>query len=276
MKIDSHQHFWKYDPQVYSWITEDMRVLKRDFMPEDLHPLLQQHNFDGCVVVQADCSDKETDFLLDHSEKHAFIKGVVGWFDLCEVSIGHRLEKYASFEKLKGLRHSVQSEADGYMLRADFQKGIAALEQYDFTYDILIFPHQLEEAIHLVKSFPKQKFILDHCAKPYIKEGKIENWQKDMEQLARLENVACKVSGLITEADWQTWNAAIINPYLDVVFNNFGTDRTMFGSDWPVSLLAGSYSETLDVVEQYISRLSQTEQQQIMGLNAKTWYNLKE
>ena len=276
MKIDAHQHFWKFDPQRDAWITEDMSVLRHDFLPEDLQPLLQQHQFDGCVAVQADTSEKETEFLLNLAGKHAFIKGVVGWLDLCSDMIFARLDHFSKHESLKGLRHIVQGEPDGFMLRQDFQRGISALEKYNLTYDILIFPHQMEEALTLVETFPKQKFIVDHCAKPYIKDGKIKAWQEHIKQLSSFDNVACKVSGLTTEADWESWNKTTIKPYLDVVFNAFGSERTMFGSDWPVSLLAGDYAATVGLIEDYISDFSEAEQQQIMGLNAKNWYQLKD
>ncbi|TDU39492.1 L-fuconolactonase [Gelidibacter sediminis] len=276
MKIDAHQHFWYFNPQRDAWITDDMRVLKRDFLPEDLQPLLKQHQFDGCVAVQADTSEKETEFLLNLAEQHPFIKGVVGWLDLCSDAIDERLAHFSTYKNLKGLRHIVQAEPNGYMLRKDFQRGISKLEKYNLTYDILIFPHQLEEAIALVNTFPNQKFILDHCAKPYIKDGKIKTWKRHIETLSGFENVACKVSGLTTEADWKHWDNTTIQPYLDVVFNAFGTKRTLFGSDWPVSVLAGTYAETVGLIEQYIAHFTETEQQQIMGLNAKTWYHLKD
>ncbi|MBA6152849.1 amidohydrolase family protein [Gelidibacter maritimus] len=276
MRIDTHQHFWKFDPQRDAWITDDMSVIQRDFLPENLKPVLQQHQLDGCVAVQADTSEAETKFLLDLANQHDFIKGVVGWLDLCSGTIENRLQQFSKHRKLKGLRHIVQAEPVGFMLRKDFQNGISALEKYNLTYDILIFPHQLEDAIKLVEAFPKQKFILDHGAKPYIKDGKIEPWKSQMETLSGFENVACKVSGLTTEADWKDWDNANMEPYLDVIFNVFGTKRTLFGSDWPVSLLAGNYTETLSLVEDYISKFSETEQQQIMGLNAKTWYHLED
>lgn len=276
MKIDAHQHFWQFDPQRDAWITDEMAVLKRDFLPEDLEPLLQEHHFDGCIAVQADTSEKETDFLLNLAEEQSFVKGVVGWLDLCSDTIDERLEHFSTNKKLIGLRHIVQAEPNGFMLRDDFQRGISVLENYNLTYDILIFPHQLEEAITLVETFPKQKFILDHCAKPYIKDGKIKTWQAQMEKLSGFENIACKVSGLSTEANWNKWDSMVMKPYLDVVFNAFGTKRTLFGSDWPVSLLAGNYKATVGLVEEYISRFSTAEQQQIMGLNAKTWYQLKD
>jgi len=276
MKIDAHQHFWQFNPRRDSWITEEMDVLKHDFLTEDLQPLLQQHQFDGCVAIQADTSENETKLLLNLAKKTNFIKGVVGWLDLCNDTIVQRLEYYLQYDKLKGLRHILQAEAAGFMLRKDFQNGISALEKYNLTYDLLIFPHQMEEAIQLVKIFPKQKFILDHCAKPYIKDGKIKAWQAHMEALSKFENVACKISGLTTEANWKSWGKRTIKPYLDVVFDAFGSKRLLFGSDWPVSLLAGKYSETVAVVEDYIAEFSKNEQQQIMGNNAKNWYELKD
>ena len=276
MKIDAHQHFWQFNPQRDAWINEEMAVLKRDFLPEDLQPMLQQHQLDGCVAVQADSSEKETEFLLNLADKNLFIKGVVGWLDLCSDAIDERLAYYSEYEKLIGLRHIIQAEPDGFMLRKDFRRGISALEKYNLTYDILIFPHQLEEAIALVEAFPKQKFIIDHCAKPMIKNGEIAVWKDHIEKLAQFENAACKVSGLTTEANWNTWSKDNIKPYLDVVFNAFGCKRTLFGSDWPVSLLAGNYSKTVDLIEDYIQQFSRTEQQQIMGINAKKWYQLKD
>lgn len=275
MKIDTHQHFWQFDSQRDAWINEEMAVLKRDFLPEDLQPLLQQHQFDGCIAVQAATSEKETQFLLDLADQHPFVKGVVGWLDLCDASIDARLDYFSNHQKLKGLRHIVQTELDGFMLRTDFQNGISKLEKHKLSYDILIFPHQLEEAIQLVQTFPQQRFILDHGAKPYIKDGKIKLWKQHLQQLSRYENVACKVSGFTTEAHWNSWSKASIKPYLDVIFNAFGSKRTLFGSDWPVCLLAGNYSETVGLIEDYISGFSETEQQQVMGLNALTWYHLQ-
>ena len=276
MRIDSHQHFWHFDPVRDSWINEDMSVLQRDFLPKDLEPLLKENNFEGCIAVQADSSEKETEFLLNLAERNSFIKGVVGWLDLCSDTIEGRLEYFSKFEKLKGLRHIVQSEQKGFMLRADFQRGISALEKYKLTYDILIYPNQLEEAILLVEKFPNQQFILDHCAKPYIKDGKIKVWKSLIEELSAIDNVACKVSGLTTEADWTTWQKQQFEPYFEAIFDCFGTEKTIFGSDWPVSLLAGNYSTTLSLVENYIQKFTKSEQQQIMGLNAKNLYDIKD
>lgn len=276
MKIDAHQHFWQFDPIRDSWINQEMSVLKRDFAPQDLLPILKQHHFDGCVAVQADTSEEETSFLLQLAEENDFIKGVVGWLDLCHENIDARLSHFSKFKKLKGLRHIVQAEPIGYMLQNDFQRGIAVLEKYNLTYDILIYPNQLEDAIELVSRFPNQKFIVDHCAKPNIKESEISTWKKNIDKLSNFKNVACKISGLTTEANWKTWNENQIQPYLDVVFNAFGIDRLLFGSDWPVSLLAGNYKQTLALIENYLKQYSKNQQQQIMGLNAINWYHIEQ
>tara|TARA_B100000768_G_scaffold181686_1_gene205780 strand:- start:1246 stop:2076 length:831 start_codon:yes stop_codon:yes gene_type:complete len=276
MKIDTHQHFWQFNPQRDTWINEEMSVLKHDFLPENLLPILKQHQFDGCVAVQADTSEKETTFLLQLAEDNDFIKGVVGWLDLCNDNIDERLNHFSKFKKLKGLRHIVQAEPDGFMLQKEFLHSISALKKYNLTYDILIYPKQLEDTIELVSKFPNQKFIVDHCAKPNIKEVEIAIWKKNIEKLSNFKNVACKISGLTTEANWNTWTENDIKPYLDVVFNTFGNKHLLFGSDWPVSLLAGNYTETIGLIENYIKQLSKAQQEQIMGLNAKDWYHLKD
>ena len=276
MKIDAHQHFWQFNPQRDTWINEEMNVLKHNFLPEDLLPILQENKFDACVAVQADPSEEETKFLLQLAEDNNFIKGVVGWLDLCNENIDERLQHFSKYKKLKGLRHIVQAEPNGFMLQNNFQRGIAALEKYNLTYDILIYHNQLEDAIELVRKFPNQKFIVDHCAKPNIKKGEITIWKKNIEQLSNFKNVACKISGLTTEANWSTWDKNEIQPYLDVVFNAFGNNRLLFGSDWPVSLLAGNYTDTVELIENYIQQFSKMDQQQIMGLNTLNWYNIKQ
>jgi L-fuconolactonase len=275
MRIDAHQHFWKFDPVRDSWISDDMSVLRRDFLPGDLQPLLQQNNFDGCVTVQADQSEEETLFLVDLAKENAFIKGVVGWVDLQADNIEERLEHFKQYEVVKGFRHILQGEKQrDLMLHARFKKGIALLEQFSFTYDILIFPDQLKFANQLVSSFPRQKFIIDHLAKPYIKTKQIEEWKKEMLQIAQYENLYCKISGLITEADWQNWKKEDFIPVLDVVLEAFGSNRILFGSDWPVSLLAGCYEKVVEVVADYFASFSKAEQDQFFGENAIQFYNL--
>lgn len=274
-KIDAHQHFWIFDPVRDSWINDDMLAIKRDFSPADLLPVLQQNGIDGCVSVQASQSDEETLFLLEYAAQNAFIKGVVGWVDLKADDLEAQLEQYKQYSKLKGFRHVLQSEPDDqYMLQPQFRKGIASLQKYDYTYDILIYPQHLPYAEVLVGAFPDQKFLVDHLAKPHIKDQQISQWQKDIEALAKHPNVCCKISGMLTEADWKAWKTDDFTPYLDVVFNAFGINRVMFGSDWPVCLVAGGYEGTMQVVNNYCSKLSATEQELFWGNNATIFYNL--
>jgi len=275
IKIDSHQHFWKFDPVRDSWIDRPMSAIQRDFMPEDLKPILEKYGIDGCVTVQADQSGAETEFLLNLAESHEFIKGVVGWVDLRSDDIGKRLEYFKDFKKLKGFRHVLQGEADrALMLSPQFTKGISALKAYDFTYDILIFPDQLGYTHQFVKTFGGHRFVIDHIAKPGIKTKNIEKWANGIKAIAKHENVWCKVSGLITEADWYGWVLADFEPFLDVVFEAFGAKRVMFGSDWPVCNVAGGYQQMLSVVKFYTLKLSADEQAQFWGLNAIDFYKL--
>lgn len=274
MRIDSHQHFWKFDPIRDAWIDASMEKIARDFLPEDLKPLLDQTKIDGCVAVQADQSETETEFLLDFAGRYGFVKGVVGWVDLRSPQLSERLEHYCSNSFFKGVRHIVQAEKDGFMLQESFLKGIQQLKDFNLTYDILIFPHQLEEAVALVKKNPEQAFVLDHIAKPYIKDKKIDQWAKHINQLAAHQNVYCKLSGLLTEADWNHWQEEDFTAYLTVIMEAFGTDRLMYGSDWPVCLLAGSYPHVVRIVENFISSLSTDDQKKIMGQNAHHFYNL--
>jgi L-fuconolactonase len=275
MRIDAHQHFWQFDPVRDSWITNEMTVLQRDFLPADLEPLLVQHGFDGCVAVQADQSETETNFLIQLAKANDFIKGVVGWIDLQSEQIAERLAYYKQFAIVKGFRHILQGESQrDLMLHPRFKKGIEALQQFGFTYDILIFPDQLTFSKELVGQFPQQKFVIDHLAKPYIKNQKVNQWKSDFEQIAQYDNVYCKISGLVTEADWQKWKVEDFRPYLDVVVEAFGIDRILFGSDWPVCLLAASYESALSIVLDYFSSFTIEEQQKFFGRNAVQFYNL--
>jgi L-fuconolactonase len=273
-RIDSHQHFWKFDPVRDSWIDDSMLKIQKDFLPENLLPLLTENQFSGCVAVEAHQSEEQTNFLLDLASKNDFIKGVVGWVDLLDKNVAERLHHFSVNEKLKGFRHVVQAEADDFMLRNDFRNGIAALKQYNFTYDILIFHRQLPAAIDLVNSFPDQAFVIDHIAKPDIKSGNIASWKKDIIEIAKAENVMCKISGMVTEADWTHWQAADLKPYLDVIFENFSATNLMFGSDWPVCNLAADYSKVVKTLEDYILQLSSQDQNQIWYENAKLFYKL--
>jgi L-fuconolactonase len=275
MRIDAHQHFWRFDPVRDSWITNEMSVLRIDFMPADLSPLLAQNGFGGCVAVQADQSEKETGFLIQLARENDFIKGVVGWVDLQADTIADRLAYYKQFNIVKGFRHILQGESQrDLMLHPRFKNGVAALQQFDFTYDILIFPDQLKYANELVAELPAQKFVIDHLAKPYIKDRKTDPWREDLLLIAQHNNVYCKISGLVTEADWKNWGKDDFKFYMDAVVEAFGIDRIMFGSDWPVCLLAASYKQTLDIVLDYFSSFSEEEQQKVFGQNAVRFYNL--
>lgn len=275
LRIDSHQHFWNYDPVKYDWINEEMPVLKKDFLPGDLEPILRENGFDGCVAVQAHQSERENDLLLSHAEQNEFIKAVVGWIDLQDESIEERLAYYQQFKKLKGFRHVLQDEPKrDLMLKPEFKRGIRFLKKYEFTYDILIFPDQLVYASELVKEFPEQQFVIDHIAKPLIRDRKIEEWKNNITALAQFENVFCKISGIVTEADWKTWKKEDFKPYLDVVVNAFGTNRIMYGSDWPVCLVAGTYKKILNIVQEYLSTFSNEEQNAFFGGNAAKFYHL--
>lgn len=254
-----------------------MAVLKRDFLPQDLLPELRASGIDGCIAVQADQSEDETVFLLDLASRHTQIKGVVGWVDLRASELPERLQYFSRFEKLRGFRHIAQSEPDDrFLLRPDFVRGIGQLADFGFTYDILIYPKQLPAAMELVARFPKQRFVIDHMAKPSIRSGEFDPWSGLMREMASFPNVYCKVSGLVTEAKWQGWRADDIEPYLGFVFEAFGCDRLMFGSDWPVCLLAGSYRQVTDLISSYSSRLPKEQQGRVLGLNAIEFYGLKE
>jgi L-fuconolactonase len=273
LRIDSHQHFWKYDPVKYAWINED--IIKQDFLPDDLEPILHEYGFSGCISVQADQTEEENTMLLDHAAKHGFIKGVVGWVDFKAQNIEERLAYYKQFNKLKGFRHILQGEADrAYMLNADFKRGIAKLKQFGYTYDILIYADQLEYANEFAAAFPDQPFVIDHLAKPKIKEREITGWAKDIKAIAQNKNVSCKISGMVTEADWSAWKPEDITPYIDVVFEAFGADRVMYGSDWPVCRIAATYGEMLAIPEAYVAKLSKTEQAKFWGGNAVKFYGL--
>ncbi|MEP6675699.1 MAG: amidohydrolase family protein [Ferruginibacter sp.] len=275
MKIDSHQHFWKYDPVRYDWINEEMKTIRRDWMPEDLWPTLQENKIDGCITVQSEQTESENDFQLNNAASNQFIKAVVGWVDLQANNVEERLLHYSQFKKMKGFRHVLQGEPQrDLMLQPAFMNGISKLKRFNFTYDILIFPDQLKYIPEFVSAFPDQKFVIDHIAKPNIKEKQIDAWKKDIEIVAAYENVYCKISGMVTEADWQQWQDEDFFPYLDIIVNAFGMKRIMFGSDWPVCLVAGNYKKVKDITEKYFSSFSNEEQDMFFCKNAVGFYNL--
>jgi L-fuconolactonase len=275
MRIDSHQHFWKYNPVRDQWITDEMAIIRRDFLPEDLFLELRANQIDGCIAVQADQSENETRFLLDLARQNSFIRGVVGWIDLRAENVSECLAVLARNKKLRGFRHIVQAEPDDrFMLQPQFLKGIGCLSELGFTYDILIYPRQLRAAIELVARCPNQSFVIDHLAKPDIKARHTAPWAEQMREIATSPNVYCKVSGFITEADWKNWQPDDFKPYLDTVFEAFGPERIMFGSDWPVCLLAGSYSQVIQLIARYTKGFSPSDKEQIFGLNAARFYGI--
>ncbi|HMR84681.1 MAG TPA: amidohydrolase family protein [Niabella sp.] len=273
--IDSHQHFWVFDPARDSWIDDSMKKIQRDFLPKNLKPVLDENGIDGCVVVQSDQSEVENLFQLTNAMQNDFVKGVVGWVDLRAKNIEDKLAHYSYYQKMKGFRHVLQGEQDrALMLKKRFMNGISLLEKYKFTYDILIFPDQLKYAKKLAGAFPHQKFVIDHIAKPYIKDGKIDGWKQDMQAIARLPNVYCKISGMVTEADWKKWKPADFTPYLDVVVEAFSPKRILYGSDWPVCLVAAPYKKMKAIVDGYFASFSENEKRAFYGGNAVKFYDL--
>ena len=274
-RIDSHQHFWRYRPADYPWMGERHLPIKRDILPPDMQPLLAAAGIDGTVAVQARQNLRECEFLLALADEYDFVRGVVGWVDLRADDVTAQLDRFAAHPRFVGVRHIVHDEADDrFMLGGGFLRGLAALQQYDLRYDLLLFPRHIPIAIDVARQFPQQPFVLDHIAKPFIKDGVLQPWADDIRALAALDNVWCKVSGMVTEAAWHEWTNADFTPYLDVVFDCFGSDRLMFGSDWPVCELAGSYSQVVGIVEDYIGALSADERAAVMGGNAKVFYGL--
>jgi L-fuconolactonase len=275
-RIDSHQHFWKYDPRAYGWIDERMGALKRDFLPADIEPPLKAAGFDACVTVQARQTLDETAWLLELADRSPFVVGVVGWVDLCSPDARAQLERFAKHPKLVGVRHIVQGEADDrFLLRADFGGGIALLEQFGLAYDILVYPRHLAVAAEFVRRFPRQRFVLDHLAKPEIARGEVRGWTRDVRALAAEPNVHAKLSGLVTEADWKRWRPDQLRPYLDVAFECFGPGRLMAGSDWPVCTLAGDYGRVMGVITEYLGERPVAEREAVLGGNARDFWRLE-
>ena len=276
MQIDAHQHFWRYDEGEYDWIDDSMAALRRDFLPDDLKPELERNGFQGCVAVQARQTLEETRWLLKLAERAPFILGVVGWVDLRSPRLRFELRSLAGQSKLVGVRHIVQSEPDErFLLQPDFLRGISMLGEFDLAYDILIYPRHLPVAAEFVARFPRQRFVLDHLAKPPIKSGAFDPWTRGIRELAAFENVFCKVSGLVTEADWQAWKPDDMRPYLDVAVECFGPSRLMIGSDWPVCTVAAPYSRVMDLVKDYLRKFAAEERDAVLGGNAVKFWRLK-
>ncbi len=277
MRIDAHQHFWRYDAEEYSWISEPLAALRRDFLPEDLQPLLEAHGFVGCVAVQARQSLAESDWLLELADASPIVRGVVGWADLSNPSAEEELARLAAHPRFVGVRHIAQDEPDdGFLERPDFVAGVAKLAAHDLRYDILVYERQLPAAIELASALPEQPFVLDHLGKPKAAAGEREPWAARMCELAQRENVCCKLSGIVTEADWAAWTPAALRPYLDTALEAFGPERLMFGSDWPVCLLAADYPSTYTLVEHWSQQLSPDERDALFGGNAARFYGLSD
>ena len=275
MHIDAHQHFWIYNPAEYDWIDDSMAALRRDFLPQDLTPELERDGFHGSVVVQARQTLEETRWLLELAEHFPSILGVVGWVDLRTPDVRSYLKTLTQNPKFVGVRHIVQNEPDErFLLQPDFLRGISVLEEFDLAYDILIYPKHLSVAAEFVERFPRQRFVLDHLAKPSIKDGKIDPWAQGIKRLAEFPNVFCKLSGLVTEADWHQWRPEQISPFLDVAFETFGPDRLMVGSDWPVCLVAAPYTRTIEVVKTYLQTQKTESRDAVLGSNAKRFWRL--
>lgn len=274
MTIDAHVHFWNFDAVRDSWITEDMKILQQNYLPEHLAILLKENGVDGCIAVQAGQSETETAFLAGLLKTNSFIKGVVGWVDLQDEHINERLEYFSQFPVIKGWRHIVQAEPDEFLSGTRFKRGVRALSAFNYTYDVLVYHQQLKQALEFVSRFPEQKFIIDHCAKPGIRDKKMDDWKMYMKEISMHPFMYCKLSGLLTEASWNGWTEADLYPYLDTVFEFFGTERLLFGSDWPVLQLAGTYRQWKDLLDNYIKKYSEEDRQKISGLNAVKFYNL--
>jgi L-fuconolactonase len=276
MRIDAHQHFWRHNPDEYEWIDDSMARLRRDFLPADLQPELERAGFDGCIAVQARQTIEETRWLLELVSASEFILGVVGWVDLQSENVRSQLKEFSGNPKLLGVRHVVQGEPDDrFMLRPEFLRGVEALEEFGLTYDILIYARHLRVATELVQRFPRQRFVLDHLAKPYIRKQEIEPWRSDLRMVAEFPNVYCKLSGMVTEADWQTWTPEQIAPYISVAFECFGAERLMIGSDWPVCTVAASYARTMNLVIEFLKRYSDAERDAVLGGTAATFWRLR-
>tara|TARA_B100001769_G_scaffold162069_1_gene127342 strand:- start:1946 stop:2779 length:834 start_codon:yes stop_codon:yes gene_type:complete len=277
MRIDSHQHFWIYDPNQYPWMTDELSAIRSNHLPEHLQVEFDRLGIDGSVAVQARQSLDESRWLLKMADESCLIKGVVGWVDLRSEHVEDQLAEFAEHPKFVGVRHVVQDEPDeNFMLLPEFIRGISKLKSYDLSYDILVFPNQLPAAIELVKQFPDQPFVLDHLAKPLIKDKEISTWDEHIRELAQFSNLTCKVSGMITEANWTAWKTSDFTPYLDVVFEAFGEDRLMYGSDWPVCKLAGSYRQVYDLTDNYFSQFSPLAKEKFFGGVASEFYGLKD
>jgi L-fuconolactonase len=276
-QLEAHQHFWKYKRADYGWISEGMVSSRHDFLPEDLRKEMAAAGVNGSISVQARQSLDETRTLLRMAEENDFIKAVVGWVPLIHPDLGRLLPTVAAHPKLRAVRHVLHDEADDfYMLRDDFNRGIGALKPYHLAYDILIFERHLPQTIQFVDRHPEQIFVVDHLGKPRAKDGLMEPWAGNLTELARRPNVYCKISGLVTDANWEKWTADALRPYFEVCLQAFGPKRLLFGSDWPVCLVASSYKRWVETVSGWIASLSGDDQRRIWSRNTAEAYGLEE
>jgi len=276
MRIDAHQHFWKYDAAEYTWIDDSMAALKRDFLPDESAREMARVGFDACVAVQARQTLDETRWLLGLAAEHPSIAGVVGWVDLQADNVRDQLAALAGHQRLVGIRHIAQSEPDDrFLLRPQVVRGIRLLADFGLGFDILIYRRQLGSAAELAGRLPSQRFVLDHLAKPDLRSGEIDEWERDIRRLAAQPNVFAKLSGLVTEASWAQWTSDQIRPYLDVAFDAFGWNRLMIGSDWPVCTVSADYARTMNVVIDYVAARPDHERDAVLGGNARRFWNLR-
>ena len=275
MRIDAHHHFWKYNPIDHAWISDEMSVIRKDFTPEDLEKELLEHEFVGSVAVQAEEKYAENDFLLSISNKHNYIKGIVGWVDLLDETIENKLIELKSKPLFVGFRTIMQGAPDEkYLGNKLFLENTNRLSNFNYTFDLLVHNNQLDSLIRFIDKLPDNKFMLDHLGKPSIKNKEYKKWKEQIKPLADNPNIFCKLSGMTTEADLLKWTYDDLYPYMEIVAEYFGIDRICFGSDWPVCLTAGSYSTTYSVVEKFCTQLKQDEKEKIFGLNTKEFYKL--
>ncbi len=274
MIIDAHQHFWRYHPVRHAWITPDMAVIRRDFGPADIVRELEPNKVAGCIAVQADQSEAETEYLLKLARANPFIRGVIGWVDMRSPNVAQRLHHYCGAREFRGVRHIAQAERDDFLDDDHFNRGLACLQEIGLAYDILVYPRQLPAVIRLVRRHPDQQFVVDHLAKPLIRAQRLEPWEADLRELAKAGNVHCKISGLVTEADWRHWAPVDFKPYLDVAFEAFGVDRLLFGSDWPVCLVAASYGQVVGILSDYLASAAPLDRSKVFGANALHVYQV--
>jgi L-fuconolactonase len=276
MRIDAHQHFWKYDPAGHAWINEKMHAIRRDFMPADLLRNMEQEGIAGTIAVQTDETEDENRFLLALAEQHPYIRGVVGWTDLKNPDLEERLEAWKRYPLLKGFRTIMQGQPDElYLGNDDYLRGVGMLHRTGHTYDLLVYHDQLPSLLRFTEKFPDQPFMLDHLGKPAIAAREIRKWKENIRILARHPHTFCKLSGMVTEADWEHWRYEDLSPYLEIAGEYFGTDRLCFGSDWPVCLVAGSYAEVSGILRRFLAQLPAADQEKIWGENASGFYSIE-